>query len=483
MKRALCGLVCSFAVLAASTVVAADARKEAADRFDRGLRLFNGGDNANALLEFKRAYELSGERSILLNVGLVQAELGRPVEAVKSLEQLLAEPSGITEAQFARARRTRDEQAARIGQLAVTTNEPAQLEIDNLVVGRTPLSAPLAVASGLRLLTVVASGKVPIRQEVAITGGHKTELALELLPAQGALANLVVRSVLPGADVLVDGKLAGRTPLPASITLAPGTHEVVLRRAGYRSLPQTITLADGSTGEVTLDATEDTASAELVAGLVSLDVSQPDANVSIDGVVRSGTRDGLRLPAGPHRLSVLRAGFMPFERELSVDKGLPRTVRIQLEPTAETRAAHLGRVSAQRRNAYLVLASGLVVAGAGAYVIFKKAPDQQHAADAEYERVRQLLLPGRECAPAAAPDPARCQALVDHANQMQDDAKTWKWAGWGIASAGAAVAVTGLVLRLLADDPDEVRVADTARLRPYAWTGPADGGLGVSGSF
>jgi len=278
--RALRDLGCVLLLLAALPAAAADARKEAADRFDRGLRLFNDGDNANALLEFKRAYDLSGERRILLNVGLVYAELGRPVDAVATLEELLAQPASVPEAQLARARRARDEQAARIGRLAITTNVSAQLEIDNLALGRTPLAAPVAVASGIRLLSVVASGYLPLRQEIAITGGQQTDLVLELLPAQGPLANLVVRCALPGADVLVDGKLVGRTPLPASVPLPGGSHEVSLRRPGYRSLPQTITLADGSTGEVTLEAAENPAEADLVGGLVSLDLSQPDANAT-----------------------------------------------------------------------------------------------------------------------------------------------------------------------------------------------------------
>jgi Flp pilus assembly protein TadD len=86
--------LCLAFLTSAGRVGAADAQKEAADRFDRGLRLFNEGDNAGALLEFKRAHELSGERSILINVGLVYAELGRPVDAVDALDRALAQPAG-----------------------------------------------------------------------------------------------------------------------------------------------------------------------------------------------------------------------------------------------------------------------------------------------------------------------------------------------------------------------------------------------------
>lgn len=488
MKTILLAYSCVLLWLVAGPAVAGDMRKEAADRFDRGVHLFNEGDNANALLEFKRAYELSGERSILLNIGLVQAQLGRPVEAVEALDQLLAQPSGIDESHTARARVTRDEQSAHIGRLMVTTNVQAQLEIDNLVVGRTPLTGPIAAASGIRLLTVVAPGKLPIRQEVAITGGQQTDVSLDLLPAQGALANLVVRSAIPGADVLVDSKLVGRTPLPASISLAPGSHEVGLRRAGYRSPTQTIALTEGSTGEVTLEASENPTDTDLVGGFVSLDISQADADVNIDGVPRAGIRSGLRLPAGPHRLSVARSGFLPFERELSINKGLPRTVRIHLEPTEETRTAHLRRVSAQRRNAYITMGAGLVVGGVGGYLVYK-AHDDKKAADTASAEVGNQLKPGGECYWVQGTEPLSdatkqgCQARYDRANQMQDDAKLKKWIGWGMAGAGGAALVTGIVLRLLADDPDNFRVAGIGQFQPYAWTTSTGGGVGLGGIF
>jgi len=63
---------------------------------------------------------------------------------------------------------------------------------------------------------------------------------------------------------------------------------------------------------------------------------------------------------------------------------------------------------------------------------------------------------------------AACQAKYDRANSMQDDAKLKKWIGWGTAGLGAAALVTGVVLRLVADDPEDFRVAKLGGLRPFA---------------
>jgi hypothetical protein len=486
MVRSIALLLCLAIVTFSHPSLAADPHKDAADRFDRGLRLFNDGDNAGAMLEFKRAYELSGERSILVNVGLVYAEMGRPVDAVAALDQVLQQPSGISEAQLGQARRVRDELAARIGRLLVTTNVPAQIEIDNLAVGRSPMGAPISVSSGIRLLGVVAPGHVPIRQEVSVTGGQQTDVAIELLPLQGALANLVVRCILPGADVLVDGKLVGRTPLPASIPLAPGSHEVGLRRPGYRAAPQTITLADGSTGEITLEPVEIAKEADLVNGHVSLDINQPDATVVVDGIPHTGFRNGLSLPAGPHRLSVSRTGFMPLERELTVEKDQPKTLRIQLQPTEETRAAHVHRVSAQRRNAWITIGAGTVVAGVGAYLIVLSQHNQSDA-DAKFKEWAPKVAKGGACDKStnqvSAADYQACTDGVNAANSLQDKATRLKWIGWSTAGVGAAALVTGVILRLVADDMDDIKVAAAPRLQPYAWTLPTGGGLGLGGSF
>jgi hypothetical protein len=480
-------LLCFSILAVAQAAVAGDVRKEAADMFDHGLRLFNEGDNPGALLEFKRAYELSGERSILVNVGLVYVEMGRPVDAVEALDKALSQPAGIPDAQLERARRVRDEQTARIGRLLVTTNVPAQVEIDNLVVGRTPMPAPIPVASGLRLLAVVAPGQVPVHQEVGIVGGQQTDLAIQLLPLQGALAHLMVRATLPGADVLVDGKLVGHTPMPASVSLPPGHHEVNLRRPGYRATPVDITLADGSTGEIAIDAAENPAEAAMVGGHIELDINQADANVSIDGVPRF--RGDLTLPAGPHRLNVAREGFLPIERELTVDQGHSKTVRVELQPTEETRTAYTHRVSAQRRNAWITIAAGAVVAGVGTYLIVQARSDQRSADDAQAELQKSLSPLSGECyhVPGSTAFTQQkidyCQAKSDHANSLNDHAKVMKWAGWATAGVGGAVIVTGVILRLVADDMKKVTVASGTQLLPFAWTQPQGGGFGVFGRF
>src|SRR5258708_18321124 len=69
---------------------------EAAERFDRGLRLVDQGDLSGGLAEFQRAYALAPLTVVLYNVGLVLAELGKPVEAARALWQVIAHPEALT---------------------------------------------------------------------------------------------------------------------------------------------------------------------------------------------------------------------------------------------------------------------------------------------------------------------------------------------------------------------------------------------------
>ena len=195
----------------------------------------------------------------------------------------------------------------------------------------------------------------------------------------------------------------------------------------------------------------------------------------------------MTLPAGPHRLSVTRAGFLPFERELLVDQGHSKTVRIELQPTEETRTAYLHHASAQRRNAWITMAAGAVVVGVGTYLILQAKSDQRSADSAQAGLQNDLAYGMCYHAPGSAALPAdiqaSCQAEADHANGLSHDAKVMKWAGWATVGVGGAAMVTGVILRLVADDMNKVTVAASPQLQPFAWTQPQGGGFGILGRF
>ena len=140
---------------------------EAKPHLDKAVELYDENDFANALIEFKRAYDLIPNLLVLYNIGLVYAAMDRPVEAVDALDKVLdgatgaGGPVGLTAAQAAKARQVRADQAARIAEVMVVTDKPAVLEVDGVEAGRTPLERPLRLASGAHVLSALAPGCLP----------------------------------------------------------------------------------------------------------------------------------------------------------------------------------------------------------------------------------------------------------------------------------------------------------------------------------
>ncbi len=173
--------VVSLMVQAAAAQPATEAhRAEAAERFDRGLALFEEGNNSAALAEFLAADALVHSPVVRLNVGLVYAAMGQAVAAVDTLSALLPPSSGLDDAQRERARKAVEEQSARIGRLLVTSNVVgATIDVDAARAGVTPLEA-VRVAAGSHIVTVSANGYGSERREVLVASGVTVPVAVEL---------------------------------------------------------------------------------------------------------------------------------------------------------------------------------------------------------------------------------------------------------------------------------------------------------------
>lgn len=113
----------------------------------------------------------------------------------------------------------------------------------------------------------------------------------------------------PKAEVRIDGKLIGITPLPPRTALAPGPHQIVISRRGYSTFSSDFTAIEGRMVAVEVELTP------LLAILkVSSDV--PGAQVFVDEDLRGETPLELELRPGPHVVRVRRIGY--FEQTWSV---------------------------------------------------------------------------------------------------------------------------------------------------------------------
>jgi hypothetical protein len=469
------------------------ARSEARERFDRGMSLFNGGDNPGALVEFRRAYELVENVTVLYNIGLVYAQMGRPVEATDALDQLLASPGALSPDRLAIARKTRDEQASRIAEVDLQANVAgARVEVDGVEVATTPLAGALRVPGGTHVIGLVAPGYSPQRKEVAIPGGQKQSVQFELVAMQGRLAHLAVKTHVPGADLYADDQRIGVTPLSASVTLAPGVHRIELRRAGYISARTDITLSDGATGEVTLEPEEDRA-APASGGQLALDVTESQPVVTIDGRTHGVYTSPLHLVAGPHHLLVERGDFEPAERDVTIDAGRTTSVRVTLEPTPEFRTRFIARAQGQRTWGLVSLIGGAAVLGGGiGLVVYDRG--QRADGTAAQQTIASENVAGGVCDPAQdTTTPAfqmGCVTPLNAANAKVGDANTRDYAAWSAVGVGGAGTLLGVILLVTSDDPSKYDTPKSApdgsailHLVPTFWTTRGGGGAGLVGSF
>ncbi len=460
-------------------------KAEARDRFDRGVRLFEKGENASALAEFKRANELIPNPLVLYNMGLVYAAMNRPVEAVDALEAFLAEPNAAQRAQHHHAVQVRDEQSARVARLLVKTEMPATVDIDGVEMGRTPLAQPIRVASGAHVVGAQAPGFLPSRKEVTLAGQVTETLVLTLLPAASRMAQLSVVSSPIGADVLVNGQRVGQTPLPASVAVASGSVRVELQRAGYLRAERTLELGDGARGELTFALEEDPSAPPSSRGVLRLSTSEPDAEVSIDGIPRRLGASGLFLPVGPHALKITRAGFEPYERAVNITADGEVPLAAALTPTPETRERYESSIRTRKVVGWTVLGTGVALAVAGGVYGAIKLKDVTDSRNQLNTVLAAEADPNNQCYAKGLDYGLRqCGAVKSDAQSRVDSAVLRRNLGFIGAGVGLVAAGVGGYLLLSSGDPNRYRKNVGVALTDGAvWTDGQGGGLLLVGRY
>jgi len=214
------------------------------------------------------------------------------------------------------------------GLVSFRTEPEAQAEVslDGAVVGSTPL-VDLEVRPGRHQVQFVAERYLTEVTTIDVDGaGRRQETTVALTPSW---APVTLSTEPAGAEVSVDGRVLGTTPVTLELTAGERLLEVSLD--GYNRWQR----------EIRVFADEPQVIEPIVLSLADgrlVIASEPaDAAVSVDGEYRGRTPVDLRLPPNvEHRVALARPGYQSFNRNLRLGPGGVVQIDVDLEPQLGT---------------------------------------------------------------------------------------------------------------------------------------------------
>lgn len=184
---------------------------QAKQRFDRGFELYEEGEYSLALIEFNRAYELVPNYRVLYNIGQVCIQLGQYANAKRALTEY-RDKGGDALSPERRAAVAKDLEMLerRTAFLMITSNVAgAEVLVDDVVVGKTPLDAALLVDAGVHRVTLRRQGYQQRITRVTLAGGDEQTVPVQLDAIPEGRQTIVVRERPAENDTFQNLMIAG----------------------------------------------------------------------------------------------------------------------------------------------------------------------------------------------------------------------------------------------------------------------------------
>lgn len=185
-------------------------------------------------------------------------------------------------------------------------------------VGTTP--AVIELLEGTHDITIAKDGFAA--WDGSVVTKPNVAQSMPLIKLDPADAKLLVKTIPRGANVTVNGRYRGQSPLTLSLT-PDIDYEIGMSKAGYGVTTRNLRLESAASDAITVDL-----SARL--GTVTVSVQPADATVYVDGRARGTGKTTVRLSSAPHRIEVKRQGYRPWTRAITPRPGYPQTISARL---------------------------------------------------------------------------------------------------------------------------------------------------------
>lgn len=171
-----------FQVARAQSQASDEDPARAAARFQQAVELYREGSFEGALAEFRKAYQLSPSYRVLYNIAQTQYALHDFVGAQRSLTQYLTDGGvAISAERRAQVDDMMTKLEDRIGFLEISTSVTgADLRVDYVGVGTSPLSGIIPVNVGPRRVSASKTGSPDAVRVVTVAGRERLKVELNI---------------------------------------------------------------------------------------------------------------------------------------------------------------------------------------------------------------------------------------------------------------------------------------------------------------
>ena len=219
---ALGGVVALIACLHGSVALAADdAEREARERYENAVKLYEEGAYDAALVELNRTAELKPSYKIYYNIGQVRFAMHDYAAAIDAYRQYL--DKGGDKIPVARREQVQKELTTlnqRVAKLVIETDVPgAEVFVDDVSIGSTPFAAPVVVNSGIRRVAARHPDYLPQSRRLSIAGGTQDTIKFAFVNRAAGAEPAPATPVASSAPV--SSSAAARPVAPQPASLAP----------------------------------------------------------------------------------------------------------------------------------------------------------------------------------------------------------------------------------------------------------------------
>ena len=202
----------------------------------------------------------------------------------------------------------------------------AAVAIDGKAAGRTPLTIELP--RGNYLLAINAEGFKSWTTRLDV--GMNQPLAIKDIRLQPADGTLALQTQPPGANITIDQKFVGETPLKIQLS-ADIEHEIRIFKAGYEKVSRSVQVSTGKLKTVAVELKPE-------LGIIHFAVEPADGQLIVDGQNHGAVPQKLELVAVSHQLEIKKQGYQSYRTQITPRPGYPQEIKITLSRT-ETKPA------------------------------------------------------------------------------------------------------------------------------------------------